>query len=135
MRSDQSILNNAKQALSHIWGWTDGYWYPLTNIHRKDVLALSCLKLEKLLPEENFEEFVLSFYINVRTYEFTEHDGDNILKTLEGFGYWHSELWLVDSDLKSLIYWSHEGTLTLAGTDLIESFKDYFPKWYLTLWN
>lgn len=81
--------------------------------------------MEAILAENEFEDFVTKFYASV--YVFSEHEGAWVESPPRGFGYWHSELWIADLKLRTVMYWSHEGTVTLGGNRLINAFKKTFP--------
>ncbi|MDB9524655.1 hypothetical protein PN498_01530 [Oscillatoria sp. CS-180] len=83
--------------------------------------------MEAELPEEEFQDFITEFYQAGGVYVFPEHDEAWIESPPMGFGYWHSELCITDFKLRTIVYWSHEGTVTLGGKRLINAFKKTFP--------
>ncbi|MEO0988105.1 MAG: hypothetical protein AAFY20_21580 [Cyanobacteria bacterium J06639_14] len=91
------------------------------------MLAFECHELEKILPEASFEAFIENFFQNKCVYIFSEIEPPSIEKSAADFGYWHSEICLVENNLANIIYWSHEGTVTLGGYKLINAFKLFCP--------
>jgi len=121
-------LESAKKALKEYWGWNEYYWFPLVPTTRSDLIAFDCRKLEKNLPEEDFEKFLEGFFNGNDVYVFPEHDEAHIELCSE-YGYWFSELCIAEENLRNVVYWSHEGTVTLGGIKLIEKFKASFPNY------
>lgn len=120
-------LQRTLQELKRLWGWNSDYWFPLEPPSRNDLLAFDCHKLEAELTEQAFQNFITEFYKKEGVYVFSEHDGAWIESPPQEFGYWHSELWIADFKLRNVVYWSHEGTVTLGGNRLINAFKETFP--------
>lgn len=124
---DMDKLQRALKELKRLWDWNSYYWFPLEPASRNDLLAFDCNQMEAELAEIEFQDFITAFYQKEGVYVFSEYDGIWVESPPRGFGYWHSELCITDFKLRNVVYWSHEGTVTLGGKRLISSFKKCFP--------
>ena len=128
---DTSKAEKSRAQTKLEWCWTEYYWYPLAKTVRKDVLAFECQKLENTIKEKEFGLFIEQHFKG-RTVNFIQEfiqGSETPVESLEGYGFWHSEVFLVTENLKEIVYWSHEGTITLGGFKLISAFKSSFTNW------
>lgn len=126
-----------RKELSIRWCEVGSYWYPLTECDREDIIAFTddffdedqdIEKLREILKRRGIyriwqlREFDSSPEYEIDTYAFYPS------YTLDGEGYWCS------NDMDWVIYASHENSITIAGSWLIDEVKSAWKDWKQQVW-
>lgn len=130
----QTQSTEHRTKLRELWNWDGGYWHPLKPQAFPNLIALDGLKLEALLPEEEFRSVlesastgaVLLFHEYLEDIETTIHEMPHC--------YGWSEALLASPSFAWVVYWSHENTIALGGEAIVSAFKRSVPRWESTLW-
>ena len=131
------ILGEERERLEYAilekWGYCADYWYPLKGSFDENKLFLSVDWFEPYwdrlcqilgLPESRVYEYGESYF-----------DDGQLLEVDDITGYGGNECAYLPKDLSWIIYFSHEGTVTFAGTilpqvrELLASEREHWNKW------
>ncbi len=133
-RSESDFL---RKKLSDRWCVAGSYWYPLVECNREDVVALKDDFFYKDQDIGTLRDILKKRGINriwelreFDTYPGYEIDTDAFYPcyTIEGEGYWFS------NDMDWVIYASHENSITIAGTWLIDEVMLAWEDWKQRIW-
>jgi hypothetical protein len=123
-----------RSGLRQTWAWEGGYWYPLQGDSPRHSLALNEERWAKLAPDDRIRALLAQHEPGV-CYRIREHDPDEETTVAElDSVYGWSEQFLVPASLEWVVYWSHEGTLTLAGRSLVAWIRDQVPDLETAAW-
>jgi hypothetical protein len=122
--------------LSDTWAAGGGYWYPLTEVPQRNVLAFQapCF-YQALVAGENLPAILAARGVDRifelrevgSAYELRLADLDPVYTGDEGF-------WCSDA-LDWVLYASHENSLTVGGEWLITAVKFAWPEWERYVWD
>lgn len=122
--------------LEDAWGVRAGYWYPLREIGRRDVLAFEASAFDEALVASGRLHAIFATRGIERAFELREGGGafQVALGDLEPAytgeeGYWCSDA------MDWLLYASHENSVTVAGEWLISAVKAAWPAWERHVWT
>jgi hypothetical protein len=125
----QSEVKTLRLAIGEQWGWTGHYWIPLSGAFREDVIAFDTKQLAPVLLEERFRS-VLKLVALSTVFWLREIDPSEKTTIDEiPFFYGNSEACITDTSNRWIIYFSHEETIALGGTELIGLVKQSVPEW------
>jgi hypothetical protein len=119
------------------WDIHPGYWYPLGETERQDVLALEAHPFHVGGGASIVRRCLVQHGVST-CWEFREFGGDADLElTIDEFDpkYAESEGYWTASAFDWLVYASHEESITLGGAWLIDAFKAAWPNWPTDLWK
>lgn len=124
------------QRLSATWGVGGGYWHPLAEVPRRDVLAFQAPYFNQALVAGGRLHAILDARKVGRVFELRE-DGsayETRLADLDpvytgGEGFWCS------AAMDWVLYASHENSLTVGGEWLIVAVKSAWPEWAQYVWT
>ena len=120
-------------AILEKWGYCADYWYPLKGGFDENKLFLSvdwfepyCDRLRQILglPESRVYEYGESYF-----------DDGQLLEVDDMTGYGGNECAYLPKNLSWIIYFSHEGTVTFAGSilpmvqELLDSEREHWNQW------
>ncbi|HEX8319260.1 hypothetical protein [Longimicrobium sp.] len=124
------------QRLADTWAVGAGYWHPLAEVPRRDVLAFQApdfhqalvagQKLHAILAGRGVER-VFEVREGGSAYQIELSDLDPTYTGDEGF-------WCSDA-MDWLLYASHESSLTVGGKWLISRVKAAWPEWERHVWT
>jgi len=118
-----------RSEIEKVWAWSGCYFYPLHPTTRTDVLAFDGDLLETIFPEPDFLRLILSLPSSeIRCWRELDPSKEMCIGEFQ-FGYGYSETIVVNDSLSWIIYWSHEGTVTFGGDQLISKLKATVPNW------
>jgi hypothetical protein len=125
-----------RRNLKLAWG-IDQYWYPIIECARKDIIAFQDEYFEAEFGYEKLRNILQGAY-HERIYELREAgaeleyeiDTSVFEPTYNGLeGFWFSD------KMDWVIYASHENSITIGGTWLIEQIKSVWPNWQKRIWD
>jgi hypothetical protein len=133
MLSDSEVEELSKR-LRGTWGVEGGYWFPLTDVPREDVLAFRAAEFRREVSVEHVQEILRTRGVDhvweLReygpSYEMELSELDPVYAGAEGF--WFS------STLDWIIYASHENSITVGGEWLIAEIRRIWPSWEQWIW-
>jgi hypothetical protein len=131
LRASESA--HARAELKRRWG-IDGYWYPIDRALEADPPpGTMAFDSEAVLASEVQEQLraILAARRVSRVLELREHDADGpdseielaLLETV----YTGAEGFWTDGSFEWVLYASHEGSVTVAGSEVLQAFRDAFP--------
>jgi hypothetical protein len=121
--------------LAQVWGIADHYWYPLAETRRPDVLALQAPAFDRAIGGPGLQRIVGGWGVR-RVWELREYAGSYELELSElmphytgAEGYWTAvgKEWIV--------YASHESSVTVGGSALVEAVQQAWPDWADYVWT
>lgn len=122
---------------AQVWDIKDLHWHPLEATSRRDVAAFRAAAFHEAFGADRLHALLAGHGVRrviearelggLPTWELDLADADFEYDGAEG--YWCGER------LDWLVYASHEDTLTLGGTWLIEAVKEIWPEWRSALWE
>jgi hypothetical protein len=125
------------QRVAATWDIRPGYWYPLGETNRMDVLALEARPFHAGGGTAILRTYLAQHGVTT-CWEFREFEGDSNLElTVHEFepDYSGSEGYWTAPALDWLVYASHEESITLGGSWLVDAFKRAWPNWKSDLWK
>lgn len=121
--------NSLRVQIESVWGWSGYYFFPLHSTTRNDVLAFDGNLLEPIFSESEFQRFIESLKPSCIKCWREIGESEILQPKFFEFGYGYSEIVVVEEGFNWLIYWSHEGTITFGGEELITKLKILLPNW------
>src|SRR5690348_11338568 len=125
------------QRIVQAWDVRPGFWYPLGDTTRMDVLALEAGPFHAGGGVAILRGCLAQHGVT-RCWEFREFTHEPTLELeLDEFdaAYTGSERYWTADPPDWLVYASHEESMTLGGQWLIDAFKRAWPSWRLGLWK
>jgi hypothetical protein len=110
-----------REKFKHIWAFGGGYWNPLTDDYKGETLFLMVCDMKK----EDKEKIVHFLTIGSEKRFFTIDDMGNDFET-EIIEFESVEVAYTNKSFEWILYFSHEGTVTFGGTNLINYIKTLF---------
>jgi hypothetical protein len=118
------------------WGVTGECWYPLTDIAKRDVLALQAPHFQRELVDSGKLRNLLAAHAVQRVFELREGGSAYELELADleprytgDEGYWCSEA------MDWIMYASHESSITVGGRWLIKAVEGAWPEWERHVWT
>jgi hypothetical protein len=118
------------------WRVPEGYWYPLADVARTDLLALEAPRFHEALLAGKRLHAILA-----------DHGVEHVFELLEGGKAYSMELrdlrpmyggdegfWCSDA-MDWILYASHEGSFTVGGSWLVPAVKAAWPDWKRYVWR
>jgi hypothetical protein len=114
----------------------EGYWYPLADVARTDLLAFEAPRFHEALLAGKRLHAILA-----------DHGVEHVFELLEGGKAYSMELrdlypmyggdegfWCSDA-MDWILYASHEGSFTVGGSGLVPAVKAAWPDWKRYVWR
>jgi hypothetical protein len=126
-----------EQALAEIWGIADGYWYPLEESQRTDVLAFEATEFHSSVGAPRLRSILheISAGHLFELPEFSEFPAYEQDLEVCDFRYTGAEGYWFDRDMAWIVYASHEDSITFGGSQLVERIQAIWPTWQEHLWQ
>lgn len=125
----QEVSIELRSQVERIWKWSGCYFFPLHPTQRSDVLAFDETKLKKIFPEIALSNLIAAIAENNVTIWRECDPAISVVAASYEFGYGCSEQFAVDESKNWIVYWSHEGTITFGGDELLSRLKNAVPNW------
>ncbi|EMS71294.1 hypothetical protein [Ruminiclostridium cellobioparum] len=127
-----------RKELSIKWCEVGSYWYPLIECNREDIVAFTDDFFDEDQDIERLRE-ILKRHGIYKIYQLREFDSSPEYEldtdafypfyTIDGEGYWCS------NEMDWVIYASHENSITIAGTWLVDEVKLAWKDWKQRIWS
>lgn len=126
-----------EQVLERVWGAGDGYWYPLNDIPRTDVVAFEAPEFHRDIGAERLRAILRAANVGqvYELTEFVEHPAYEQDLEACGFRYTGAEGYWCDTGMEWIVYASHEDSITLGGQWLIDRVQESWSAWPEHIWN
>ncbi len=135
---DSSASSVIKTRLNELWDISGYYWYPLSKTNKNNVIAFNYRYINqdnkidflwRVLQERGISK-IYEYWGNGKCYEYTTLDPTCLFWKSDGYfyecfneGFWFSE------DMDWIIYFTHEETVTIGGSWIIDRVKSQWDDW------
>lgn len=129
--------HQAEQAIRREWGVADGYWYPLDDVRRSDVVAFEASDFHREFGAQRLQTVLRSISAGrvIEVPEFNEYPAFEQDLEVSEFCYTGAEGYWFDAGLEWIVYASHEDSVTLGGVRLLALVQEQWPEWQRHLWR
>jgi hypothetical protein len=129
--------HQAEQAIRREWGVEEGYWYPLDEARRSDVVAFESADFHREFGTQRLRSVLRGLGAGrvLEVPEFNEYPAFEQDLDASDFCYTATEAYWFDARLEWIVYASHEESVTLGGVRLIEPVQRLWPAWQRHLWQ
>ena len=119
------------------WDVRDQHWHPLAETTRPDVAAFRASAFHAAVGAPGLRASLAGHGVErvIETREFLELPTRELDLADADFAYDFAEGYWCDAALDWLVYASHEDSLTIGGTWLIEAVKATWPDWREHYWE